>query len=86
MSGFTFPFGFPQLASFHHIKCLSPLTLSCTSISRGISAELKAMTSDTSGGSLEDLIYLFFEAPDHEKNTVTMEGTLEVIQCKKRHK
>lgn len=35
------------------------------------------MTGEFSGGSLEDLIYLFFEAPDHEKNTVTMEGALE---------
>lgn len=68
----------PLLTSFHHIKLLSPFTLFCTSISRGISAELKTMTSEFSGGSLEDLIYLFLEAPDHEKkNTVTMEGALE---------
>ena len=79
ISGFTFPFGFPLLTSFHHIKLLSPFTLFCTSTSRGISAELKTMTSELSGGSLEDLIYLFFKAPDHEKkNTVIMEGALEV--------
>lgn len=58
ISGFIFPFGFPPLTSFHHIKLLSPFTLFCTSISRGISAELKTMTREFSGGSLEDLIFV----------------------------